>query len=197
MASSAGLTPLQLATRLCVNCEEQCPTINMCPWSKTAMTCHVCKTNYNRNLERMKDSKELRDWWKGLSKEAKVDWFKRNKATYEPNKKRAFDTDGEYQEFSSNKRRRVDEDLNSYLTLEEWSLREISLGRCGTGTLDEKLLVGKKRFEEKVMEAGVAKKWSISNECWLLGVYRGVEERTGSVDEQGHRFGGNCRLQID
>eukprot|EP00972_Heterocapsa_arctica_P115540 16448289-Heterocapsa_arctica.AAC.1 len=66
----------------------------MTPWSKRLYSCHVCKTNYNRQSERASKDPQLKEWWKAMDKDAKANWFRENKRTYEPNKKHAFDHAG-------------------------------------------------------------------------------------------------------
>ena len=92
-------------TRLCFNCEEECPSSDMTGWSKVpclcnympfhlsakrtappacalcwlpcssllpapqvALSCRPCKTNYNRNLERMAEAngQKIKLWWKDM-----------------------------------------------------------------------------------------------------------------------------------
>ena len=107
----------------CAGCKEQCPKSQMCPYTTTSMMCYICKTNYNRNTERVKVQPTLKLWWRNLSKEAKAEWFKSNKGTYTPNKKHSFDTAGEYAEGSVEKKRRTDESRYNYLTEDDWCLR--------------------------------------------------------------------------
>ena len=140
-------------------------------WSRTTWTCHICKTNYNRQAERNKLDSILRTWWKGLSREEKVAWFKRNKVTYEPNKRHAFDVPGVYEESSSDKTQHKEVDLYDYLTPDDWVIRERQLGRCGGGTVEQQLAIGMERYKEMCMNKDVRKKRR--QNMWLIGVFKG------------------------
>ena len=83
-----------LAVKSCANCDQDCPASEMCKWGRNGLSCHPCKTNYNRNNERLQKNSALREWWSKLTREEKVAWFVRNKQCYEPNKRHSFDDAG-------------------------------------------------------------------------------------------------------
>ena len=161
--------------RSCTNCGEEVLGSQSCPWGKSAWCCHPCKTNYNRQMERLKGNAPLRNWWKGMSKEQKKQWFVRNKATYEPNGRKAFDTAGIYEELQENKNTDADDTLYDFLTLEDWVIREKLPGRCGSGAPAEQFNIGKRTFEAKVLDKKDRCKWAEGQ--WLVGVFKGVRER--------------------
>eukprot|EP00974_Lingulodinium_polyedra_P046562 4461988-Lingulodinium_polyedra.AAC.1 len=49
-------------------------------------------------MERAKTSTKLREWWRAMTRDEKKAWFIRNKQTYEPCKRKAFDNAGLYEE---------------------------------------------------------------------------------------------------
>ena len=170
------------ATRLCCNCEDQCAVSTMCPWSNTSWTCHVCKTNYNRQIERNSQDPSLRKWWKALAKPDKVSWFKRNKSTYEPNKRHAFDKAGLYEEESAKSSHKDDDRVWNYIPMDDWIIRQKLLGKLGTGTDEDQYSNGVKLFESAIMNKDTAKKFV--NNSWLIGVWAGVQERVGERAER-------------
>ncbi len=85
---------LLAANVVCCHCEQQCHSAQMCAWGKNAMFCHICKTNYNRMGERVTKDAQLKLWWKKMEKEERAEWYQRNKATYEPNRRKAFNSAG-------------------------------------------------------------------------------------------------------
>ena len=67
--------------KCCCNCKEECDIAEMTPWSKDLLSCHICKTSYNRRcLRNNKDPAQKVDW-KKKKPEDKVAWFRENKRT--------------------------------------------------------------------------------------------------------------------
>lgn len=163
-----------------------CQVSQMGPWSRSTVSCHVCKTNYNRMMERMKTNPSLRRYWKALEKPEKQQWFVQNKATYEPNKRKAFDNAAMFVESAGSSARSSEEDMWHYLPLDEWVIRERSLGNCGNGTAEEQRIVAKESFNAALMDKNMRKKKV--GEVWLVGVFRGVEHRTGNVEFKQQEF---------
>ena len=154
----------------------------MCPWSKSSWTCHPCKTNYNRQCERNGKDPVVRRWWRGMPKIEKTAWFKKNKATYEPNKKHSFDDAGVYAESSKAVSHVDDDNLYRYIPQDDWILREMQLGRCGDGLPREQYQVGLKKWEAALMERQTRKRQV--GEVWLMGIYAGVEVRVGTSQQE-------------
>lgn len=74
-SAAKGITSMGVAThRTCFNCDSEVPSADCCRWGKVAYSCHICKTNYNRQSERVKTDSKLRTWWKNLSREQRIDW---------------------------------------------------------------------------------------------------------------------------
>ena len=86
----------------------------------------------------------MKKWWASLSTEAKIDWYKRNKVSYTPHKRHAFDDAGTYEEDSTTAKVSGTNDLYNYLPMDDWIMRVMSLGKCGEGSLKEKIEVDKK-----------------------------------------------------
>jgi len=148
------------------------------------MSCHICKTNYNRQNERIKSDGALKRWWKNLSKEERVQWLIRNKTTYEPNKRKAFDNLGAYEESGSNKAMASKHDVYRYLTVDDSIVRQRLLGLCGNGTPEEQHAVGKKLYEEKILDRSHPKEKSKATGEWLIGVSKGIETRVGDEESR-------------
>lgn len=177
---SAGGTALVASTaftRQCYHCEENCPANLMCQWSKAHWCCHVCKTSYNRQAERMKNNAPLNKWWMDHTKEQRKDWFKRNKVTYEPNKRKAFDNPGHYEDSSRETFAHEDDTRWHYITAEDFCIRQKLLGRCGNGTAEEQQLAAMDLYQQAVLDKHVRKRKF--GDQWLVGIFRGFEERTG------------------
>ena len=171
-----------LSTRTCVNCEMEVPVSESCSWGRNFFTCHICKTNYNRHMERIKTDTSLQRWWKGLAKPEKVEWFKRNKATYEPNKKHAFDNAGEYNESQSSASKLTSDALVDYMTMDDWIIRQKSLAKLNGATDEDKMKDGVKKFKAAVMDKTFPKRFR--NNQWLLGVYKGETDKVGTEHMQ-------------
>lgn len=74
-SAAKGITSMGVAThRTCFNCDSEVPSADCCRWGKVAYSCHICKTNYNRQSERIKTDCKLRTWWKNLSREQRIEW---------------------------------------------------------------------------------------------------------------------------
>ena len=172
------------ANGFCCNCAQQCPISQMCAWGKTSMSCHICKTNYNRQNERIKSDGALERWWKNLSKEERMQWYIRNKNTYEPNKRKAFNNPGVYEESESSKAVASKHDVYRYLTMDDFIIRQRLLGLCGNGTPQEQHAVGKKLYEEKTLDRNHPKEKSKATGEWLIGVAKGMEARVGDEESR-------------
>jgi hypothetical protein len=101
-----------------------------------------------------------------------------DKANYIPGCMRAFDNAG----FVVHTARDSDDNLYHFMTLEEWTFRELMLGRCGNGTVEEQLLVAKNKFAEAVLDE--SKRSRQVNGVWLLEVFKGVEEQVAIQHER-------------
>lgn len=100
----------------------------MTPWSKKLYSCHICKTNYNRQSERIGKDPQLKAWWKSQDRKSRIEWFCKNKKTYEPNKRKAFDEPGHYEEESQTKGYSKKENMYDYLPRDTWLIRQMQLG---------------------------------------------------------------------
>jgi hypothetical protein len=167
--------------RTCSNCGDQCPSSAMCPWGKSSWSCHICKTNYNRRTEQNSKDGKLKDHWKAMSKEEKQDWFKKNKAAYEPNKRHAYDNPGEYVDSNLKGSRHNSDSVYKWLPCDDWIIRQKMLGKCGGGTPEQQYSKGLDLYKEAVLDKTVAKKFEHGQ--WLIGIYGGLEERVGSFSE--------------
>jgi len=172
-------------SRICSNCEEEVPANQCCPWGNK-FSCHVCKTNYNRNNERMKGSPQLKTWWKKMSKDQRREWYRTNKETYEPGQARAWENAGEYEESTTQASSSKDEELVSRLTLDEWIIREKLLGNCGEGSQAEQRQVAIKSFVAQVMDKNVHTPFV--NGQYLVPVFRGTESRVGTEQRREEGF---------
>ena len=172
--------------RVCCHCGEQIPAADCCPWSSAKWCCHACKTNYNRQIERNSKDAALKKWWASLSTEAKIDWYKRNTVSYTPHKRHAFDDAGTYEEDSTTAKVSGTNDLYNYLPMDDWILRVMSLGKCGEGSLKEKIEVGKKLYTEAVTDKTMAKKWA--GDQWCIGVFGGVQDAVGSEQREQQKW---------
>ena len=154
----------------------------MCPWSNNSMTCHVCKTNYNRKMESIKGKPEELKWFKGVmnNRDGRTKWFERTKTTYEPCKRSAFDTAGAYEEASGSRTFDRDFAMYKWLPVDEWIIRQRLLGECGDGTAKEQAQVARDDFKTKVSDLKFPTK-SI-NGVFLLGVYTGEINEVGKED---------------
>jgi hypothetical protein len=170
--------------RACAQCEHDIPHDQVTSWGKTSWIDKICKTNYNRQTERCKNNPNLKTWWKNLSKEERVQWFRSNKATYEPGGMKAFDNAGFVEEEVSDVARSTDDLIVRYMTLEDWTIREKQLGHCGDGGHEEQNDVAKKSFMAKVMDKKAMTKFK--NGMWLVAVFLGGEVRIGK--EHAHKF---------
>ena len=160
--------------RECYNCGDCEPLHKMCPWSKSWMSCHTCKTNYNRQTERVAHNIPLRKWWKSHTPEDRKSWFQRNKATFEHGKRKEFDNAG-FDEFEKKAKQRLNHDVVGWMTDEDWIIRQRLLGKE-----DLKYEEWMERFKEKVLgPSSRAKK--AENGAWLLPVYRGQEDKVGTM----------------
>ena len=79
-SSIAALASASTRTVICVNCEEEEAVVDCCAWSGNKMSCKRCKTNYNRQNERGRKETVWRNWWKNLTPEEKVSWYKKQKS---------------------------------------------------------------------------------------------------------------------
>ena len=179
--SSASFNVLA-AKATCFNCSKECERQKMCPWSSTSMTCHVCKTNYNRKMEHIRGKKDELKWFKGVLKDKveRTNWFERQKGTYEPCKRSAFDEPGKYVEASGS----TDFDKNyadyRWLPIDEWGIRQRALGECGEGTAKEQADIAREDFKEKVADPRFPTR--CVRGTYLLGVYKGEAHEVGSED---------------
>ena len=164
--------------RTCCNVGDQCPSSAMCPWGKSNWSCHICKTNYNRRTEQNSKDGKPKDHWKAMSKEEKQDWFKKNKAVYEPNKKHAYDNSGEYVDSNLKGSRHNSDNVYRWLPCDDWTIRQKTLGKCGDGTAEQQYVKGIDLFKAAVLDKTVAKKFEHGQ--WLIGVYSGLVEKVGS-----------------
>lgn len=73
-----------------------------------------------------------------------------------------------------------------FLPLDEWIIRERQLGNTGTGTIDEQRARAVASFQEKILDRNVKKKRI--GDSWLVGVFKGVEERAGSETRRTQAF---------
>lgn len=95
-----------------------------------------------------------------MTDDDRVDWFLRNKISYTPHKKHAFDDAGRYEESSRYAKVSGRNDLYKYLPMDDWILREMSWDKCGEGTLKDKLERGKKLYDEVIMDRQVPNKFA-------------------------------------
>ena len=175
LSDGPGASPaktMMSAMGVCCHCEEQCPPSSMCSWGKNAVCCHVCKTNYNRQTERVKTDTVLKRWWEELAKDERVAWYKRNKATYEPNCRRAFDNPGFLEESSHEAAKDREKTRWEYYALDDWIIRERLLGNTGSGTLQEQRAAATASYEEKILDRTWPKKKV--DGMWLTGIFKGV-----------------------
>lgn len=181
-----GITNASGTMRTCCNCNEDVPSSECCPWSKTSYSCHTCKTNYNRCLERQKGDQALKAWWKNLSKDDKIAWFRRNKETYEPNRKHCFDNAGEYSQSHNKADLKQDIALVHHITEDEWILRQMQLGFLGEGSKSEQYRLGKQRFKDLIGDRTVEKVFE--NGQWLVAMYRGKRSLVGVEERQSQEW---------
>jgi hypothetical protein len=170
--------------RTCAQCEQDIPHDQVTSWGKTSWIDKICKTNYNRQTERCKNNPNLKTWWKNLSREERVQWFLSNKAHYEPGGLKAFDNAGLVEEEVSDVVRNTDDLIVSYMTLEDWTIRQKQLGYCGDGGHEQQNEVAEKSFMAKVMDKKAMTKFK--NGMWLVAVFSGGEVRIGK--EHAHKF---------
>ena len=175
------------ATKLCANCQEECTIAESCAWGRNGWSCHPCKTNYNRNSERCKTNAQLRDWWKGLGKDNKQAWYRRNKRCYEPNKRHAFDDAGLYTESHGSEKRHTADAVYNYVPMDDWIIREVLVGRVDGATPQERYEAGMEAFKRKMQIPGQAKKRGAHGEL-LIGIYAGEQERVGTKTHSGQEW---------
>ena len=74
----------------CHLCGQACALEDRTRWT-TSSHCHKeCKTNYNRQLERIKTCTKLEKWWTKMSPLERQEWFVRNQGM-EKHKRKEFD----------------------------------------------------------------------------------------------------------
>ena len=103
-----------------------------------------------------------------MDKPAKSAWFKRNKATYEPQKRHAFDEAGVYAEAARCVSKADDENVYRYIPQDDWILREMQLGRCGHGTPQDQYKVGLDKWKATLMDKRANKRQV--GQSWLVGI---------------------------
>ena len=168
--------------RICVHCEDEVPASQCCLWGNKAWTCHPCKSNYNRQTERVKGCASLTRWWRGLTKPQKVYWYKTNKATYQPHGRTAFDNAGYYEEEEKEVSLQSEDSLYKYLPLEEWFIREKLLGRVGTGSDESQWAAAEASFLARILDTKAKKKKQ--HGVWCIGVFKGCEDRVAQQSVQ-------------
>ena len=170
--------------RCCCHCGEEAPANECCQYGNQ-YCCHVCKTNYNRNNERCRKDARVKLWWKNLAKAEKQAWFKRNKATYEPMRRSAFDDSGQYAESQAKSDVKSDYGRMQFLTLDDWIIRQKLLGNV-TGTLDEQKAQALASFQDLVMDKNVHTPWDDGE--YLVPVKRGREVKVGEEDRHSQEW---------
>ena len=152
----------------------------MTPWSKKLYSCHICKTNYNRQSERIGKDPQLKAWWKSQDRNSRIEWFCKNKKTYEPNKRKAFDEPGHYEEESQIKGYSKKENMYDYLPRDTWLIRQMQLGLCGSGTLEQQRTIALAKYSEAVLDKTCPKLFE--NNEWCIGVFSGIRNSAGSEE---------------
>ena len=152
----------------------------MTPWSKKLYSCHICKTNYNRQSERIGKDPQLKAWWKSQDRNSRIEWFCKNKKTYEPNKRKAFDEPGHYEEESQMKGYSKKENMYDYLPRDTWLIRQMQLGLCGSGTLEQQRTIALAKYSEAVLDKTCPKLFE--NSEWCIGVFSGIRKAAGSEE---------------
>lgn len=161
--------------------------VEMVIWSKNEMTCHICKTNYNRKTESMKGDAAAQGWFRTnvmKKPEERNSWFTRNKDTYEPHKKRSFDGAGKYEEGSVETIKAEDYDFHDWLPSDEWVIRERGRGTAGDGNPTQQRAVALESFENELKNKNYPKRKSGCGKYMLLGVYRGMRDTVGTGQER-------------
>lgn len=171
-ARSSGIILGTLAgEQICCNCEESCPPCEMTQWSKSKLCCHKCKSNYNRHTERMSNNPKLKEWWRALPPDEKVQWYQRNKRLHAPGVKKQWDDFG-FVDATSIQHHKTSETLVDYLDFDGWIIRQslLGVGREAAIKLWEEAMTDKNQKKRK------------NGDKILLGVFKGVRDRVGSSE---------------
>lgn len=164
---------------MCCNCEEQCSMCDMTKWSKTKMSCHRCRSTYNRHQERMSKNPKLKAWWKDLPQEERVQWFQRNKKLQMPGTKKQWD-DMSFEETTGTKNHKTTKCMTDFLDWEGWLIRQT--------LLEHERAKATELWEEALSDKSVRKKHF--GDRVLVAVFKGVRDTTGSseVHEQAWKW---------
>ena len=75
---------------ICALCDEEVVIEERTKYTTSRWVHKECKTNLNRQLERVKKDTKLKKWWCKLNSDEKKEWFKQNKGL-EKGKKKSFE----------------------------------------------------------------------------------------------------------
>lgn len=158
-------------SQTCCNCEESCDPSEMTQWSKAKLSCHKCKSNYNRHTERMAKNPKLKAWWKGLQPSDRVQWFQRNKKLQAPGAKKQWD-DMSFEEHTGVQNHKTSDAMVDYLDLEGWVIRQRLLGRSHEEAI---------QLWEAAMSDKSIKKRKFGEQV-LVSVFKGIRDTVGSSE---------------
>ena len=121
-----------------------------------------------------------------MSKEEKVDWFRRNKSCNEPGKRKAFDDAAVYEEDESKADINQDDTVVRKIPLDDFIIRQRALGKVGNGSDEEKNAIAKEAFLAIVADRNIHT--PKINGQYLVPIVAGTEERVGTQDKRERRY---------
>ena len=159
-------------TSMCCLCKEMCPACQMTNYG-AYLSCKPCKSTYNRNLERMKNSAQLKAWWKGMNGDLKAQWYRDQKEAHVKHMPRKWD---DSEAFNENRHyvRQGEDVIFDYVPLREWVKEERQLG-----------------FSTDEAQASFAAAWRdplaltrLHAGIQHVAIYRGIREAAGKGQEE-------------
>lgn len=130
----ASFTPVPTSTLndvMCGSCEETVPYMDSVFYTRFVRQCKACQSNQKRNSYRCKSDRALKAWWSGLSKEDRVSWYRRQKASNprtEGGRKRKRFEDMRYSESETMIAERTNMVMDRYVPFEAYAVTKAAMG---------------------------------------------------------------------
>ena len=114
---------------ICALCEDAVDLETRTKYGSNSFCHKTCKSNMNRQGERTKADKKLKQWWDKMTKGERVDWFQRNRC-HAKNKRKVFDNMN-YQERHGKQKYKKDDMIIEWMHFDRFKEEEEKCGRGG------------------------------------------------------------------
>jgi len=128
-----------------------------------------------------------------MGSRSRKNWFRRNGTTYEPNKRKAFDDPGSYEEAADNEVSAAQAEFYNWYPKTQWVIYMRGLGECGDGTNAEQAQVARDDFDAKLGIKSFPKR-KAKNGQYMLGVWIGGQDQNVETQRRTKRWKRDKRI---